>query len=288
MHRASCLCGAVTWQVDGALELMSHCHCSRCRKVHGAEYGTYVAADAAAFRLDGEAAVARWEPAPGALRCFCRQCGSVTPSGASDGRVFAPAGNFLDDPGARPLAHIFVASKPPWVEIRDTLPRFDAYPEGFSAPALPPRPPLDPPGKPRGSCLCGAVAFVLEAPAATARHCHCGRCRRQRSATHATNVLTRADGVRVTRGADRLASYKLPEARYFMHVFCAECGSSLPRIDRERDLAVIPIGAFDDDPGIRPREHIFVASRAAWFPLPDDGLPRHDAGPPVIMPPPGG
>jgi len=29
-------------------------------------------------------------------------------------------------------------------------------------------------------------------------------------------------------------------------------------------------------PGIRPEFHLFVASRASWETLPDDGLPRYD------------
>lgn len=50
MTRASCLCGEVMWALDGPLELMSHCHCSCCRKGHGAAFATYVVAPAARFR----------------------------------------------------------------------------------------------------------------------------------------------------------------------------------------------------------------------------------------------
>jgi hypothetical protein len=35
---------------------------------------------------------------------------------------------------------------------------------------------------------------------------------------------------------------------------------------------------LDGDPGIRPEFHLFVASRAAWDELPNDGLPRYDEG----------
>jgi hypothetical protein len=38
----------------------------------------------------------------------------------------------------------------------------------------------------------------------------------------------------------------------------------------------IRFGALDGDPGIRPEFHHFVASRAPWEVLPDDGLPRYD------------
>jgi hypothetical protein len=153
MSRASCLCGDVTWEIDGPFELSSHCHCSRCRKTHGTAFATYVAGPVASFRLHGRERVARWESSPGFFRCFCARCGSVVPGDPFDERIFVPAGNFDDEPGAAALAHIFVASKAPWYEIADALPRFDAYPDFVDAPVLPDRAPLDPPGKPRGSCL---------------------------------------------------------------------------------------------------------------------------------------
>jgi hypothetical protein len=272
MVRASCLCGAVTWEVAESLQIMSHCHCSRCRKTHGVAFATYVATPAEGFGLHGADDVVRWESSPGFVRCFCRRCGSVVPGDPVDGQMFVPAGNFLDDPGARPLAHIFVASKAPWYEIRDQLPRFDAYPEGFDAPVVPDRAPLDPPGRPRGSCLCGRVTYVLDGVPQRVHNCYCRRCRLARSAAHAVNLFTTPDGVRFTRGEDELLSYKLPEAKRFTQVFCRTCGSPMPRCGQE--YSVVPMGSLDDDPGIRPQSHIFVASKAPWYDIADD-LPQH-------------
>ena len=274
MARASCLCSEVAWEIDGPIELMSHCHCSRCRKTHGAAFATYVAGPAAAFRLRGGERVARWESSPGFYRCFCERCGSVVPGDPFDDRIFLPAGNFDDDPAVRPLAHIFVGSQAPWYEIRDSVPRFEAYPPGIDAPVLPDRPPLDPPGAPRGSCLCGGVTYVIEGQPSRCHNCHCSRCRKARSAAHATNLFTAADGVRFTRGADQLASYKVPDAKHFTHVFCRTCGSPMPRISPTRGIAVVPMGALDDDPGLHPQAHIFVGSKAPWFDIADQ-LPQH-------------
>jgi hypothetical protein len=279
MSRASCLCGDVAWEIDGPFELASHCHCSRCRKTHGTAFATYVAGAADRFRLRGGERVGRWESSPGFVRCFCTRCGSVVPGDPFDGRMFVPAGNFDDDPGARALAHIFVASKAPWQEIADGLPRFDAYPDGIDAPVLPDRPPLDPPGRPRGSCLCGEVTYIVEGVPLRAHYCHCGRCRKARSAAHATSLFTGVDGLRFTRGEAQLASYKIPEARTFTQVFCRTCGSLMPRIDRDRNLAIVPMGGLDDDLGIRPQSHIFVASKAPWYEI-TDRLPQHAEYPP--------
>ena len=105
-------------------------------------------------------------------------------------------------------------------------------------------------------------------------NCHCGRCRRARSAAHASNLFAAADGLRFTRGADQLTSYKLPDALRFTQVFCRTCGSLMPRIDRDRGLAIIPMGSLDDDPGLHPQAHIFVGSMAPWYTIADD-LPQH-------------
>jgi hypothetical protein len=44
---------------------------------------------------------------------------------------------------------------------------------------------------------------------------------------------------------------------------------------RHADLIGIRMGAFDDDPGIRPSVREFVAFAAPWEPVPDGGLPRY-------------
>ncbi len=272
--KGSCLCGNVTWEIEGPLDHMAHCHCSRCRKTHGTAFATYAAAPAAAFRLNGRESVVRWQSSPDYARCFCRQCGSVVPSDPFGDSVFIPAGNFDGDPGMRPLAHVFVASKAPWYEIRDSLPQFDAYPPGFDAPVLPDREPLNPRGGARGSCLCGKVTFVIDGTPIGCWNCHCGRCRKARSAAHATNLFLPADALCFTSGEGEVVSYKVPDAIRFAQHFCRTCGAKAPRIDRERGIVGIPMGAFDDDPAFKPQAHIFVASKAPWFEISDD-LPQH-------------
>jgi hypothetical protein len=274
MH-ASCLCGDVAWDVDGPLQSLSHCHCSRCRKAHGVAFASYAMAPAAGFRLKGGDRVARWESSPGFERRFCSRCGSAVPVEPGGDLVFLPAGSFDGDPGLRPMLHIFAASKAPWYEIPDALPRFDAYPPGIDATVLPDRPagPVRA-GVTRGSCNCCAVAFEYEGDPILCRNCHCGRCRKARAAAHASNLGVRLGQLRFTRGEDRVALYKVPEARFFAQAFCTVCGGKAPRLDPSRDLAVVPMGALDDDPGVRPREHIFVASKAPWFEI-ADALPQH-------------
>jgi hypothetical protein len=290
---ATCLCGDVRWEVDAPVRApsegplaalaLSHCHCSRCRKAHGSSFATYLVVDESRFRLThGHAQIERYKPEGAGSRPFCRRCGSVVPDGVAAGGVVAmPAGPFDDDFGLRPMAHIFVGSKAPWVTITDGLPQFDEYPPELGAPGMATRAPSDPyEGHPRGSCLCGEVAYVVESPALRARYCHCSRCRKAYSSAYASGFVTSLDGVRFTRGEERLVTYKVPEAESFEHRFCATCGSSMPRRVPARGVTVVPMGSFDDDPGVRPSCHIFVASRAPWVTI-TDGLPQYDAYPPA-------
>jgi len=280
----SCLCGDVAWEITGPFEFMSHCHCSRCRKAHGTAFSSEVMCNAADFRFTrGGHRITRYESSPSLSRAFCGRCGSPVPDDTKpwEGKLFIPAGVLDDDPGIRPMGHIFVGSKAPWYDIPPGLPTWEAYPPGVDTAVLPDIPPRTAAtGKPRGSCLCGGVTFVVEGEPLRVQNCHCQRCRKARGAAHASNLFTSFDGVRITAGEELLESYKVPEARFFSSVFCRRCGSKLPRFDRERNIALVPMGALDDDPGVRPERHIFVDSRAPWFDINDD-LPQYPGPPPA-------
>lgn len=131
--RGSCLCGEVRYQLESAPQFINHCHCSMCRKVHGAAFGSFLHADGRGFRwLAGEQRVKTWASSPGNLRAFCTGCGSNVPVVEDDEddspHVIIPAGGLDDDPGVRPVVHIHVASKAPWTTIADGLPQFDEFP----------------------------------------------------------------------------------------------------------------------------------------------------------------
>jgi hypothetical protein len=274
----SCLCGTVRWRVSAQFARMSHCHCSMCRKAHAAPFATYAAVDADAFSyLQGEDALTVYESSPGFERPFCSRCGSAAPHRSLDGKVAVPAGCLDGEPGIRPEQHIFAASRAPWHVIGDDLPRYDGYKGDVRSPARE-RAPLPPgsPGVVRGSCLCGAVRYELALPFETVHNCHCSRCRKARAAAHTTNGFTPVDALRFVAGEDRLVTYRLPEARFFSQVFCATCGSGMPRADHGRGIAVVPLGSLDDDPGSGAVDHIFVGSKAPWYTIADE-LPRFEA-----------
>jgi hypothetical protein len=283
MPEARCLCADHVWRVDAPLQLLHHCHCTYCRKHQGVAYTTMGAVAPEHFTRVSQGDTIAYPSSPGLTRRSCARCGSPVPGDAAAGLglVFVFAGPLEGDPGDVPSGHIFAASKAPWFAIEDGLPTFDAYPPGHDAPIQQTPTSADPPGAGvRGSCLCGEVRFAITGEPIIARHCHCLRCRRARGALHASNLVVPLDAFRFTHGRDRVRSFKLPEARYFTQSFCSACGSTVPVVDAGREIAIVPLGSLDDDPGIRPSEHIWVDSKAAWHEIADD-LPRHSQGPPA-------
>ena len=273
--RGSCLCGDTVWEASGTGELVHHCHCSMCRKFHGTPFSTFGGFDEAGFRFVSRGSVRRYESSRGNFRTFCGRCGSAVPGEAFRGLVFAAFGGFEGDPGGRPVAHIFVASKAPWHEIADELPRFDGYPPGYSDPDLIDRDlPRASAGRIGGSCLCTAVAYEFSGPVDRWHNCHCSRCRRGRQAPYASNLFLAADRFTWKRGADEIASFKVPEAERFTQSFCRTCASKAPRVNTQLGYVSIPAGSLDDDPGARPMSHIYVGSKAAWDEIGDE-LPRY-------------
>jgi hypothetical protein len=129
----SCLCGTVRYEIDGSFAMAGHCHCSICRKSHGAAFVTWAILERPQqFRWTaGTEEVTAYASSPGRERCFCRKCGSslvATHGGKVTEVVLATVDG---DPGVRPREHIFVGSKAPWYEITDGLPQFEEWPPGM-------------------------------------------------------------------------------------------------------------------------------------------------------------
>ena len=281
MSDGSCLCKTVRWRAQGKLDAVTHCHCSMCRKAHGAPFASYTGVPATRFEwLAGESAIARYESSPGMVRDFCRVCGSVTPYPFGDDHMGIPAGGV--DAGAADLevsAHIFVASKASWHRIGDGLPQYDTWPPGDGGAVIERTDaPAASSGTVYGSCLCATVAFEVSPAWIAIHNCHCSRCRRARAAAHTTNGFTATENLVFLRGENNIESYKLPSARFFRHNFCRTCGSGMPRRDPERGLAVVPFGALDVDPGRGADDHIFASDRAPWYTIADD-LPQFEQAP---------
>ena len=138
----------------------------------------------------------------------------------------------------------------------------------------------------RGSCLCGGVRFEVDPPFLQASHCHCERCRKHSGTAVCTQARVRREQFRLLQGEELIRVYgsaSVPGSgatrkaveRHAVKAFCVNCGSSLFGGDWPGGSQVsIRMGAFDDDPGIRPQFHTFVGDRAPWDTI-TDNLPQY-------------
>jgi len=124
-----------------------------------------------------------------------------------------------------------------------------------------------------GGCMCGGVRFELTEPPAYAGYCHCKRCQRRTGTAASLSARVVPGSLRILQGEELIAAYEPPDG--FHKVFCSRCGSALwSRHPEDPEILSVRLGAFDEDPGIRPSYRQYVAYAASWEPIPDDGLPR--------------
>ena len=123
MPSGSCLCGAVRFEVAGALKAPDACHCTQCRRQSG-HYWASTDVPRDALTIDGEEKVSWYRSSEKVRRGFCRVCGSVLfwdPIGRD--RIAIAMGAFDSPTGTELEKHIFTAAKGDYYDIADGLPQ---------------------------------------------------------------------------------------------------------------------------------------------------------------------
>ena len=123
MHKGSCLCGAVSFEVRGDLPPPNACHCSQCRK-HSGHYWASTDVPRSAVTLHGADKVTWFHSSAKVRRGFCATCGSSLFWDPIHSDMLAIAMGAFDRPTDTQLRlHIFVADKGDYYEIADGLPQ---------------------------------------------------------------------------------------------------------------------------------------------------------------------
>lgn len=126
-----CLCEAVTYQITGNLGPIYHCHCSKCRRWHGAAFRTRTSILRSQFSwLSGEDKLSTYDSSDNVTKYFCRTCGSPLISTYKDHpQVLGIAlGGLEGEITEQPQGHLFTDSKASWHQITDDLPQFSGWP----------------------------------------------------------------------------------------------------------------------------------------------------------------
>jgi hypothetical protein len=127
--KGSCLCGGVSYEIEGSTHNARYCHCANCRKFSGTAYAAWGLVQTSHLTVAPSAAVTKYDSG-GGLRVFCAACGSPVwfePAGMPQYRGI-PLGVVDDRSVPAPQMHVWTRSKVPWASITDGLPQHETHP----------------------------------------------------------------------------------------------------------------------------------------------------------------
>jgi hypothetical protein len=130
MHKGSCLCRRVQYEVTGEIGDFGFCHCTSCRKASGTAHAANAPVQRADFLItSGAEELREFESTSGRVRVFCGRCGSPLYAYLrEDVDVIRIRLGSLDTAfDKRPRAHTWVSDKAPWEPIEDSLPQFPEW-----------------------------------------------------------------------------------------------------------------------------------------------------------------
>jgi len=122
----TCLCGAVRFRVTLPTLFCAHCHCSMCRRNHGAAYVTWFGIARERLALEAGADVlVRHASSEHGSRSFCGRCGSslFCESTRHPDHVDVVLASMLGPIDRAPAMHVYFDSRADWTDVRDELPR---------------------------------------------------------------------------------------------------------------------------------------------------------------------
>ena len=126
-----CLCEGVEYKIKGELGPILNCHCSRCRRWHGAVFRTRASIKSSQFTwIKGQELVKTFHSSELTAKHFCSVCGSNLISTYDNDleRMSLPLGGLDQAPNNKVEGHFFVGSKAPWFELTDDLPQHETWP----------------------------------------------------------------------------------------------------------------------------------------------------------------
>lgn len=126
-----------------------------------------------------------------------------------------------------------------------------------------------------GSCLCGQIGFAVTGAPLRFLYCHCRSCQKASGTLHNANLAFPKEALAWTRGEALIGRFvETVENPGYPRWFCRTCGSPVPKPSRNGEWWVVPSGALDADPGMRPQANIFWSEHAPWY-VSGDQLPKY-------------
>ena len=125
-----CFCGAVSFEITLPTLFCGHCHCSMCRRPHGASFVTWTAVPPDQFRVtSGEQHLSTFESSSLGRRQFCKACGSQmfcwheNRDGTPPKMIDITLASLHGEIDRQPEMHVFYDSRAQWTAVNDDLPK---------------------------------------------------------------------------------------------------------------------------------------------------------------------
>lgn len=126
-----------------------------------------------------------------------------------------------------------------------------------------------------GSCLCGRVAYEVDAEVEGVAHCHCETCRKAHGSAFASIASVPRDRFRWTRGEDALGAFESSPGK--IRRFCSACGSQLVAERTGQPNVMLRMGSLDTPVTADRQWHIWRSDGASWYD-PDKAWPQLPEG----------
>jgi len=127
-----CLCGAVSYAIEGELQMCGACHCKNCQRQAGSSYSVLFAVADDQIEITGDLTTYEDHADSGNVvyRHFCGTCGSPVKTSlpTQPGMTYIKAGTLDDTSVLHPQIHFWTGSKQPWVEIDANVPQIEGNP----------------------------------------------------------------------------------------------------------------------------------------------------------------
>ena len=79
----------------------------------------------------------------------------------------------------------------------------------------------------KGSCLCGAIQYEVNAAVNELRACHCTNCQKTSGAGGSVNAPVKSSEFRLLKGQPKRFDSKADSGRTLYRFFCGDCGSPI-------------------------------------------------------------
>lgn len=127
----------------------------------------------------------------------------------------------------------------------------------------------------RGTCLCGAVEFIVSGTLPNIYQCHCSLCRKATGSVANAALIVPSENLQWVSGQDFITSF-IKDTGYRSD-FCSKCGSPLPNPLRDETEFWIPVGLLEGNANLQIAAHLHVGSKASWDVIGSNGVQYQEA-----------